>query len=66
MFAGTYGGFTGKSEYGDFKFMGIVCIPAIPEILKSPHSDFHWKNCRELLCMDSMGIPLINSREIMY
>ena len=35
--------FAGKSECGDFKFMGIACIPAIPVILKSPHSDFNVK-----------------------
>ena len=29
MFAGIYRVFTGKSECGDFKFMGIACIPAI-------------------------------------
>ena len=27
MFAGIYGGFIGKSECGDFKFMGIACYP---------------------------------------
>ena len=27
--------------------MGIACIPAIPVILKSPHSDFHYNICRE-------------------
>ena len=27
MFAGIYGGFIGKSECGDFKFMGIACNP---------------------------------------
>ena len=27
--------------------MGIVCIPAIPVILKSPHSYFHRNICRE-------------------
>ena len=27
--------------------MGIACIPAIPVILKSPHSDFHCSICRE-------------------
>ena len=43
MFAGNYRVFAGKSECGDFKFMGIACIPAIPVILKSPHSDFNVK-----------------------
>ena len=43
MFAGIYGGFIGKAECGDFKFMGIARIPAIPVIKKSPHSDFHVK-----------------------
>ena len=47
MFAGNYRDFTGKSECRDFKFMGIACIPAIPVILKSPHSDFHYNICRE-------------------
>ena len=27
MFAGIYGWFIGKSECGDFKFMGIACYP---------------------------------------
>jgi hypothetical protein len=27
--------------------MGIACIHAIPVILKSPHSDFHYNICRE-------------------
>ena len=27
MFTGIYGGFIGKSECGDFKFMGIACYP---------------------------------------
>ena len=44
MFTGIYKDSAGKSECGDFKFMGIPCIPAIPVILKSPHSDFHVKN----------------------
>ena len=43
MFTGNYRDSTGKSECRDFKFMGIACIPAIPVILKSPHSDFHVK-----------------------
>ena len=47
MFAGIYRDFAGKSECRDFKFMGIACIPAIPVILKSPHSDFHCNICRE-------------------
>ena len=38
MFTGNYRVFAGKSECKDFK-----CIPAIPVILKSPHSDFHVK-----------------------
>ena len=29
MFAGVYRVFTGKSKRGDFKFMGIACIPTI-------------------------------------
>ena len=43
MFTGIYRDSAGKSEYRDFKSMGIACIPAIPVILKSPHSDFHVK-----------------------
>ena len=40
MFTGNFRDFAGKSECRDFKFRGIACIPAIPVILKSPHSDF--------------------------
>ena len=47
MFTGVYKVFTGKSECRDFKFMGIAFIPAIPEILKYPHSDFHCDICRD-------------------
>ena len=47
MFTGNYRDSTGKSERRDFKFMGIACIPAIPVILKSPHSDFHCNVCYE-------------------
>ena len=43
MFTGDYKVSAGKSESGDFKFMGIACIPAIPVILKSSRSDFHVK-----------------------
>ena len=43
MFTGIYRDSAGKSECGDFKFMGIACIPTIPVILTSPHSDFHLK-----------------------
>ena len=43
MFAGNCRDFAGKSECRDFKFMGIACIPTIPVILKSPHSDFNIK-----------------------
>ena len=43
MFTGIYKDSAGKSECGDFKFMGIACIPAIPVILNSSHSDFHVK-----------------------
>ena len=32
MFTGIYRDSAGKSEYRDFKFMGIACIPAIPVI----------------------------------
>ena len=49
MFTGIYRVSMGKSECGDFKFMRFACIPAIPVILKSLHSDFHRKNCRELI-----------------
>ena len=44
MFTGIYRDSAGKSECEDFKFMRIACIPAIPVILKSPHSDFHVNN----------------------
>ena len=47
MFKGNYRDSTGKSECRDFKFMGIACIPAIPVILKSLHSDFHYNICKE-------------------
>ena len=30
MFTGIYRVFMGKSKCGDFKFMGIACIPTIP------------------------------------
>ena len=43
MFPGICRDSAGKSECRDFKFMGIACIPAIPVILKSPHSDFNVK-----------------------
>ena len=43
MFTGNYRVSAGKSKCGDFKFMGIACLPAIPVILKSPHSDFSEK-----------------------
>ena len=35
MFTGNYRVFAEKSECGDFKFMGIACIPAIPVSKKS-------------------------------
>ena len=47
MFTGIYRDSAGKSEWGDFKFMGIACTPAIPVILKSPYSYFHCNICRE-------------------
>ena len=43
MFAGICRDSAGKLECRDFKFTGIACIPAIPVILKSPHSDFNVK-----------------------
>ena len=33
----------GKPCNMHINIMGIACIPAIPVILKSPHSDFHVK-----------------------
>ena len=61
MFTGNYRDFTGKSEGGDFKFMGIACIPAIPVILKSPHSDFHGHICREFDFAGILrGVPALN------
>ena len=47
MFTGNYRDFAGKSKCRDFKFRRIACIPAIPVILKSPHSDFHYNIYRE-------------------
>jgi len=47
MFTGNYRVFAGKLNCGDFKFMGIACIAAIPVILKYPHSDFHCNIYRE-------------------
>ena len=48
MFTGNYRDSTGKSECREFKSMGIAYyIPAIPVILKSPHSDFYHNICRE-------------------
>ena len=48
MFTGNYRDSTGKSECREFKSMGITYyIPAIPVILKSPHSDFYHNICRE-------------------
>ena len=47
MFTGNYRDFTGKLECRDFKFMEIACIPAIPVILKSPHSYLHCSICRK-------------------
>ena len=43
MFTGIYMDSAGKSKCGDFKFMGIACIQAIPVILKSQHSEFNVK-----------------------
>ena len=34
MFTGVYRVSTGKSECGDFKFIGIACISAIPVIFE--------------------------------
>ena len=34
MFAGIYRDFAGKSEYVNFKFTGIACIPVIPVIFE--------------------------------
>jgi hypothetical protein len=47
MFAGNCRDSAEKLECRDFKFMGIARIPAIPVILKSPHSDFYCNICRE-------------------
>ena len=64
MFKGIYRDSAGKSECGDFKFMEIACIPAIPVILKSPHSDVIFEG--SLIKRDTMGIPQIRWKEIMY
>ena len=37
MFAGIYRDFAGKLECRDFKFTGIACKPAIPEIFEVNH-----------------------------
>ena len=58
MFTGIYRDSAGKSEYRDFKFMGIACIPAIPVILKFPHSDFHCNICREFALQGYYGDSL--------
>ena len=55
MFTGNYSVFAGKLECRDFKFMGIACIPAIPVILKSPHTDFHYNICRNLILQGYYG-----------
>ena len=66
MFAGNYRGSTGKSEWRDFKFMGIACIPAIPVILKSPQSDFHCNICREFDFTGILqGFPALDVGKIM-
>ena len=58
MFTGNYRDFAGKSECRDFNFMGIACIPAIPVIFKTPHSDFHYNICRELILQGYYGESL--------
>ena len=70
MFTGNYRDFAGKSECGDFKFMGIACIPAIPVILKSPHSDFHVKivgvpvnPCKHLQCTSSRSRSMLHNNQ---
>ena len=61
MFAGNYRDSTGKSERRDFKFMGIARIPAIPVILKSPHSYFHCNICREFYFAGTLrGFPALD------
>ena len=61
MFAGNCRDFAGKLECRDFKFRGIACIPAIPVILKFPHSDFHYNICREFDCTGILGgFPALN------
>ena len=44
----------------DFKFMGIACIPAIPVILKFPHSDFIVIFAGINFYRDTMGFPALN------
>ena len=61
MFAGNGRDFAGKSECRDFKFRGIACIPAIPLILKFPHSNFHYNICSEFDCTGILwGFPALN------
>ena len=43
MFAGIYGGFTGKSGCGDFKFAGIACyLQSLQSFLRKNNN-----KCRE-------------------
>ena len=61
MFTWNYRDFVGKLECGDFKFMGIACIPAIPVVLKSPHYDFYCNICREFAFTGILwGFPALN------
>ena len=66
MFAGNYRDFAGKSECRDFKFMGIACIPAIPVIFKTHTLISIVIFEGNLIYRDTMGIPHIRCREIMY
>ena len=56
MFTGFYRVFTGKLECGDFKFMGIACYFTISIVIFEGN----------LIYRDTMGIPYIRCREIMY
>ena len=61
MFIGIYRDSAGKSECRDFKFMEIACIPAIPVLLKSPHSYFHCNICREFYSTGILqGFPALD------
>ena len=56
MFTGVYGGFAGILMCRDFKFTGFACYPHSLQSFVQGISFYR----------DTMGIPYINHREIMY